>query len=588
MGAVFDGDAFGKTIVDAVNASIDRTIEPLIKRLEALETNMVAAQEIRKDLRGIVETVDAIPVVKDDAIRAMIVEECRDVRAALESTIGPEMQTALSVMVAEAVKGIPVPTAPELPDIASMVSEAVKALPAPKDGKDAEPVDMEAVKSMVGDAVKEAVDALPAPKDGKDADPVDMDAVKAEITDQVQVERVQLEKALAVDLPAMVKEAVDALPKPVDGKSVTVDEIRPVLADLVKEAVAEIEIEVPELPEWEPILEEQRRQVSEQVTNAFETFRRDAFKEIVAEIPAPKDGKSVTVDDVKPLLSDLVKEAVEALPAPKDGKDADPVDMDNVKSLIGDAVKEAVGALPLPKDGKDADPVDMDALARQIDEKLTVGMNHYRETVMAIPLPKDGKSITVDDVRPIIVDLVKETVGEIPVPKDGKDGADAMDCFIDKNGHLIVTFSTGKTKDVGQVVGDDGVDCDFVRVWQLIDEKLASWPKPKDGLGFDDMSVEYDGERTIKFVLERGDERREYVFDMPIPLYQGLFEDGKSYEKGDSVTWAGSVWIAQSNGATKKPGENNNEWRLAVKRGKPGQNGANHTPRENKPVQLGA
>jgi hypothetical protein len=159
MAGIFDGEEFGKTIVEAVNASIDRQLAPLLRRLDALEASTVAddMKSVRTDLRSIMETVGAIPVIKDDAIRALITEEVRDIRGALESTLMPEMQVALSVMVKEAVATIPVPVAPELPDISVMVKEAVATIPVPV------APELPDIAAMVDDAVK----ALPPARDGK-------------------------------------------------------------------------------------------------------------------------------------------------------------------------------------------------------------------------------------------------------------------------------------------------------------------------------------------------------------------------------------------------------------------------------------
>jgi len=469
----FDGEKFGQDIVDAVNASIDRQIAPLMKRLDALEA-ADDMKSVRTDLRSIMETVGAIPVIKDDAIRALITEEVRDIRGALESVMMPELQVALSVMVQEAVKAIELPklpeiTIPELPDIAGMIDDAVKAIELPK------------------------LPELP-------------------------------------DIAGMIDDAVKALPPAEPGKSVTIDDVRPLI------------------------------------------------DEAVAALPPAEPGKSVTIDDVRPLID----EAVAALPPARDGKDADPVDMDAVKTIL----IEAVAALPPAKDGKDADPVDMDGVYRRVDEVLATGLDEYKKSVDNIRIPEDGKSVTIDDVRPLIDDAVSKAVAALPPARDGKDGADVMDAVIDRIGHLVLTFSNGKTKDVGQVVGDDGVDCDFDGVWKIINEKLDSWPKPKDGMGFDDLSVEYDGERTFKFVLVQGDRKKEFAFDVPIVLDRGIYADGKSYARGDAVTWDGSSWIAQTDGAKEKPGTGK-EWRLAIKRGTRGKDGVMTVPKAPAPVMLG-
>ncbi|EES6015601.1 hypothetical protein EY572_005158, partial [Escherichia coli] len=66
-----------------------------------------------------------------------------------------------------------------------------------------------------------------------------------------------------------------------------------------------------------------------------------------AKIPVPADGKSITPDDVHPMLEQMVKEAVSHIPVPRDGRDYDP-------DVLQKAVLEAVSALPAPQDGRDA------------------------------------------------------------------------------------------------------------------------------------------------------------------------------------------------------------------------------------------
>ncbi|HBR5049297.1 TPA: phage gp6-like head-tail connector protein, partial [Klebsiella pneumoniae] len=43
--------------------------------------------------------------------------------------------------------------------------------------------------------------------------------------------------------------------------------------------------------------------------------------EAVATLPLPQDGKSVTPEDLRPLLQELVTAAVGEIPVPRDGKD---------------------------------------------------------------------------------------------------------------------------------------------------------------------------------------------------------------------------------------------------------------------------
>ena len=51
--------------------------------------------------------------------------------------------------------------------------------------------------------------------------------------------------------------------------------------------------------------------------------------------------------------------------------------------------------------------------------------------------------------------------------------------------------------------------------------------------------------------------------------YQGVFVDGKAYEKGDVTTWAGSMWHCNEP-TESKPGDGSKAWTLACKHGRDG------------------
>ena len=54
-------------------------------------------------------------------------------------------------------------------------------------------------------------------------------------------------------------------------------------------------------------------------------------------------------------------------------------------------------------------------------------------------------------------------------------------------------------------------------------------------------------------------------------LYRGVWKEGDSYERGDCVTWGGSLWHCEKD-TTDKP-ETSESWKLAVKRGRDGRDG---------------
>lgn len=99
----------------------------------------------------------------------------------------------------------------------------------------------------------------------------------------------------------------------------------------------------------------------------------------IAAIPAGRDGRDVTPQDVQPMIDDAVARAVSALPAPRDGRDVTPQD---VQPMIDDAVARAISALPAPvpgqagRDGADG----RDALALEIMPSIDFEKSYPRGT----------------------------------------------------------------------------------------------------------------------------------------------------------------------------------------------------------------
>lgn len=111
-----------------------------------------------------------------------------------------------------------------------------------------------------------------------------------------------------------------------------------------------------------------------------------AVRDAVAAIPPAEPGKSVDPDEVR----QMVAEAVAAIPPAQNGKDADP-------AVITEMVERAVAALPPAQPGKDADPAQVAAL---VDETV-------RAAVAALPPPAKG------DPGPM---------GSLPEVREWKDG----------------------------------------------------------------------------------------------------------------------------------------------------------------------
>src|SRR3954468_12011497 len=93
-----------------------------------------------------------------------------------------------------------------------------------------------------------------------------------------------------------------------------------------------------------------------------------------------------------------------------------------------------------------------------------------------------------------------------------------------------------------------------------------------DGLGFSDLSVLHDGERTVTFRFQKGSDVTDIPIVFPVEIYQGVYVDSRTYTRGDSVTWGGSEWHCNDT-TTTKPGDGSKNWTLKVKRGRDGKDG---------------
>lgn len=225
------------------------------------------------------------------------------------------------------------------------------------------------------------------------------------------------------------------------------------------------------------------------------------------------------------------------------------------------ALEKRLDDLPAPKDGKDADP---EAVAAIVRDQMKGDLAELRSAVDAIVIPEPA---TVD------VDAIAKAAAQmIPTPKDGspgrdgqpgkdgaagekgRDGLDVKDMFRADGGRLVAVMSDGTTKDLGVFVGKDG---DPGR--DGVDGRDGA-----DGIGFEDMTFETDEHGRVIAKFQRGDVIKSVR--LPGIVDRGPFRVGEGYEKGDAVSYGGSLWIAQEPTGDKPDGSK--AWRLAVKKGR--------------------
>lgn len=87
--------------------------------------------------------------------------------------------------------------------------------------------------------------------------------------------------------------------------------------------------------------------------------------------------------------------------------------------------------------------------------------------------------------------------------------------------------------------------------------------------GIDDIQVDYDGERRLSLKFVQGAKVKSVELVLPIPIDRGVWDENTGYEKGDTITAGGSLWICQKNNHGQRPGTTP-AWRLGAKKGKDG------------------
>lgn len=396
------------------------------------------------------------------------------VAPAIASLLGKAM-APMAARLAEVEKQLA--DAPAQPDVGAMMDAAVaKAL---ADQPKPELVDIDAIARGIEERLTERLAALPkaataeeiaalipAPAPGKDADP----KVVAALVEKAVAPALEAASAALSKIPT-AGEVAALIPTPKDGESVDPATIKAMV------------------------------------------------NEAVAALPPAKDGASVTLDDVRPVVAEALKAAVDALPKPLDGKS---VTAEELRPMVEDAAVRAVAALPVAKDGQDATP-----------EKIAAAV----EKVLATwERPKDG---------------------ERGLPgADGKDGADVAGALIDRDGELVLTLTTGAVKALGVVVGKDG----------------APGKDGRDGFSLDDFDV-VDSPTTFTLRFVQGDHVKERIIPKATMAdsFKYGWKEGAEYKRGDLVMWAGQPWLAMADTSARP--ETNKDWAMFAKKARDGKDG---------------
>jgi hypothetical protein len=229
------------------------------------------------------------------------------------------------------------------------------------------------------------------------------------------------------------------------------------------------------------------------------------------------------------LQSEITAFNAEPVPGPAGapGKDAEPIDKEAL-------IKEVLAMIPTPADGKDG-------MAGAPGKDGRDGVDGHKGL--------DGK------------DGLAGTNGEDG--KDGQPGADGAKgldglglagAMIDRDGALQITLTSGEVKNLGPVVGRNGVD-------------------GKDGLSLDGFELEYlpeSHEIALKATAAGRVKQLRYPAGGIRPA--GYWREGTKAVAGEAWVHDGSLWIAKSPTAAK-PESRSDDWIIAARKGRDGERG---------------
>jgi hypothetical protein len=229
--------------------------------------------------------------------------------------------------------------------------------------------------------------------------------------------------------------------------------------------------------------------------------------------------------------------------------------------------------------GEDADPqaTYMVWLTQDLPAEVAKVRADLIAMVEAMPKPqdgrdgKDGESVPADVVQRMVDDAVAAAVAAIPKPQngvdgkpgpEGKDGRDALqleilpavdperryprNTYARHAGGLIRAFR----------------DTDAITLAEI---EKSGWEVVLEGIA-DEAEETTDEGRTIRrMTTYTSGKRLCREIKTACMLDCGVWRPETQYEKGDVVSWGGSMWIAQQDTSDKPETA---AWRLSVKKGR--------------------
>jgi hypothetical protein len=257
------------------------------------------------------------------------------------------------------------------------------------------------------------------------------------------------------------------------------------------------------------------------------------------------------------------------------------IDPEEFGKAMGAIVKEATAPLLL-RIGQLEKQLGAINVPSAVDAAALIDLETLAKSAAAlVPKAENGTSVTVDDVRPLVDELIAKAVAALPAAEKGKDAdMEALRAHVGELVKGIQPPAPLPVPSVGEIAGTfERRFSDLTLAWErqardTFEKAADRMPKPKDGrdaLNLEDFDLTLaDDGRTVTVKMQAGETFIEKSVKIAAVIDKGIFKHEGTFEKGDGVSYGGSFWIAKCDAPKGVPGSGETDWRCAVKAGRPG------------------
>lgn len=256
------------------------------------------------------------------------------------------------------------------------------------------------------------------------------------------------------------------------------------------------------------------------------------------------------------------------------------ITQEEAQTLVSEQINTIKTDLAASAPVTSGEPGDEDAAMQSLMERFEQQLNEFDQRFaeawvkyieeMETPI-EWPKLIDQESLKTAVAGWVKDNIATIEPPKNGepgKNGAPGADGKDATQLEILPALDFAKSYPRGTHAIHNG---GLMRAYQqTVGEK--GWETLLNGVA--DVQIEQkDARNFVIRTLQTNGKAAETGFTVPVMVYRNVYKEGAAYDKGDVVTWAGSLWHADKDQPPGKPGTADSGWTMAAKKGRDGKNG---------------